>query len=144
MKPQKYRLVNKAVMMNASVMLHNLPCDGSVEVIFREYKKPSTQEQRKLMFGVRLAEISEQAFVNGKQFDVDTWHSYFKDQFLPECYIEGETLEGYEKWRELPNGKLAMVGSTTKLTTRGQCNYAMKIESFASIELGVRFSADRG
>lgn len=143
MNKQSYRLTSAAVMMNASGMLHNLPVDGSVEVIFRDYKKASTQEQRKLMFGIRLAEIAEQAWVNGRQFDVATWHEFFKVQFLPEVFMEGETLDGYAKWKEMPNGRMAMVGSTTRLTTRGQCNYATRIESYAAQELGVQFSSDQ-
>lgn len=128
-------------MVNASTMLHNLPVDGSVEVIFREYKKPSTQAQRRLMFGYMLDDITEQAWVSGRQFSKVAWHEFFKQQFLPEAYTEGETLEGYEKWIETPTGELRMVGSTTKLTTKGQVNYTERIAAYATQELGVQFSA---
>lgn len=143
MEKQTYRLVNKAVMMNASAMLHNLPTDGSIEVIYRPYKKPSSYEQRKLMWGVRLAEISQQAWMNGRQYSPKVWHEYLKTMFLPDAFIEGETLDGYVKWVDLPDGSRRMVGSTTKLTTKGQVNYMTAVEAFASQELGVQFSADR-
>jgi len=141
-KPRKLRLISKAVAMNASALMHNLPCDGTIEVVVREYKKPSSHEQRKLMWGIRLAEIAEQAWVDGKQFSKETWHEYLKELYLPEGFIEGETLDGYQKWVELPNGQRHMIGSTTRLTTKGQCIYMEKVEAYSVVELGVRFSAD--
>jgi len=139
---QKYRLINKPALMNLSAMLNNLPLDGSKEVVIRDYVKPQSHLQRKLMFGVRLEEIAKQAWVNGRQYSVLTWHEYFKEEYLPEKFIEGETLEGYQKWIEMPNGTVRMAGSTTKLTTRGQINYMHQVEAYAAQELGVRFSAD--
>lgn len=139
---QKYRLINKPTLMNLSAMLNNLPLDGSKEVVIREYVKPQSHQQRKLMFGVRLEEIAKQAWIERRQYPVSTWHEFFKEKYLPESFVEGETLEGYQKWIEMPDGTLRMIGSTTKLTTRGQVNYMHQVESFAAQELGVMFSAD--
>jgi hypothetical protein len=140
---QKYRLVNAAVKMNAMAMVNSLPLDGSKELILRDYVKPQSHEQRKLMWGIRLAEIAQQAWIAGRQWPVEVWHEYFKEKFLPDGLIEGETLDGYIKWLDMPDGSRKMVGSTTKLTTKGQIVYMTQVEAFATQELGVQFSADR-
>ena len=135
-----FRLTSKAVMMNASAMLHNLPVDGSFEAVFRPYVRKRRDEANALMW-VRLAEISEQAWIKGRQYSSEVLHEFCKTQFLPEAFIEGETMEGYEKYVELPNGDRVLSGSTTRLTTHGFAIYLTKIEAWASTELGVRFSA---
>lgn len=129
--------------MNASAMLHNLPLDGSMECILRPYKKPSSNEQRKRMFGYIVGEIASQGWLEGRQFSVEVWHEYLKAKFLPESFQEGITLDGYHKYLEMPDGSLKMVGSTTMLTARGHGNYITECEAWAAQELGVRFSAER-
>ena len=123
-------------------MVHNLPCDGSQEVVIRPYKKPSSDQQRRRMFGYVVGEISSQACLQGKQYSPKVWHEYLKAKFLPESFKVGITREGYVKYLEMPDGSMKMVGSTTQLTTLGHTNYVTECEAFAAQELGVRFSAE--
>jgi hypothetical protein len=129
-------------MMNASAMLHNLPLDGSMECVLRPYKKLSSNQQRRRMFGYVVGEIASQAWLQGKQYSAEVWHEFLKAKFLPETHQDGITREGYMKYMELPDGSIKMVGSTTQLTTLGHTNYVTECEAFAVQELGVRFSAE--
>lgn len=105
-----------------------------------EYKSTRSIEQQSLMW-VRLGEIAEQAWVNGRQFAAETWHEHCKREFLPdETGPTKRARKGYKKWELLPNGERALVGSTTKLTTFGMSEYMTALESWAAQELGVRFS----
>jgi len=126
--------------MSASAMLHNLPLDGSMEAVFRPYVRKRRDEQSALMW-VRLKEISDQAWICGKQYSSEILHEFLKAKYLPEVFTEGETLDGYQKYAEMPDGIIKMIGSTTKLTTRGFNNYLTQVESFGA-ELGVRFSVE--
>ena len=122
-------------------LISNLPLDGSIEVTIKTWTKPRTGSQNALQWAETISTISEQAFLAGKRFSPDVWHYYLKEQFLPEVYTEGETLKDYKKYIELPDGSLKMVGSTTKLTTKGFGNYMERVYAFATQELGVRFNA---
>lgn len=86
-----------------------------------------------------LAQIAEQAWVDGKQYAPEIWHEHLKRMFLPESYDPELTRAGYVKWAELPDGSLKCVGSTTKLTKRGFSQYMTQIEVFAAQDLGVTF-----
>lgn len=136
-----YRIINKAVQANCIAMVSNLPLDGSMEVVIREYKKISTNEQRRRMFGFVVAEIAEQAEFNGRKYPTAVWHEVLKEKFLPNSFIPGITREGYVKYIEMPNGSLKIIGSTKQLTTRGHMNYVLECEAWAAQELGVKFSA---
>jgi hypothetical protein len=139
MTKQTYRLINKAVMMNASAMLHNVPCDGSIEVIIQEYKKPRSSQQNAKQWADVLATIADQAWIEGRQYPVEVWHEFLKAKFLPESHLQGETSDKYKKYIELPDGSIKMVGSTTQLTTKGFSNYMENITAYAAVELGVQF-----
>lgn len=135
-----FHLTSKAVVMNASAMLNNLPVDGSQEVVIRPYVRKRRDIANNL-YWVRLAEISSQAWLEGRQFSSEVWAEYLKAKFLPEQFTEGETLDGYVKYADMPDGSIKMIGSTTMLTTRGFANYLTQVEAFGS-ELGVQFSAN--
>ena len=139
MKHQTYRLLNSAVKMNMLAMINNLPLDGSIEVTIKAYKKPRTGSQNALQWAEAIATIAEQAYILGKAYSPNVWHEFLKAKFLPEKYTEGETLEGYQKYIELPDGQIKMVGSTTKLTTKGFSNYMEQVYAYATQELGVQF-----
>lgn len=134
-----YRLINKAVQSNCLAMVTNLPLDSSMEVVIRPYVRKRKDEQSAL-YWVRLAEISEQAWLGCRQYSPEIWAEYMKAKYLPEQYEQGITLDGYEKYATLPDGSRSVIGSTTKLTTRGFANYLTQVEAFGA-ELGVLFSA---
>ena len=140
MECQTYILTSKAVVSNAAMMLRNLPADGTMEAVFRKRVKKRTniQNSRYWSKGI-LATIVEQGWLDERQFGTKTWHYFLREKFLPEVFDEKLCLPGYEKWVELPNSKLVMVGSTTMLTTLGMCNYCDQSESWASTTLGIQF-----
>lgn len=90
-------------------------------VAIRKRTKP--QNRRYWGRGV-LAQIAEQAVVNGKLYSAETWHEQFKRQFIGVI--------------ELPNGEV--VGkSSTDLTTAEFCEFSDKVEAYAAADLGVTF-----
>ena len=122
------------------LILANLPADGSMQVVISAYAKPGSAKQRGAYWGVRMAEIADQAWWEGRQYSPNVWHQYFKERFLPDKETPGITLDGYLKWVELPNGTLSMIGSTERLTSKGRAEYMEQVEAFAVMELGVRLS----
>lgn len=86
-------------------------------------KRTKPQNRRYWGRGV-LAQIAEQATVNGRLFSANTWHEQFKRQFIGVI--------------ELPNGDV--VGkSSTDLNTAEFCEFSDKVEAWAATDLGVRF-----
>ncbi len=69
-----------------------------------------------------LRQISEGAFVGGRQFSDEAWHEHFKRQFI-----------GLE---ELPGGGQAGI-STTTLSVAEFGSYMERIEAYASTDLGI-------
>jgi hypothetical protein len=93
-------------------------------VSIEEYgAKRSTQANAR--YWALLEEISEQAYVNGKQFGRDTWHEYFKNTFAPK--------------QEGPAGLMPI--STSQMNKEVFSAYVTKIEVFAVQQLGVEFAA---
>lgn len=143
-----YVLISEMVREAALRVIANLPVDGSMELVIQHKTKQRTDSQNRLMWGARLREISEQAWVGGKQYGAEVWHEYLKQKFLPEGNEEDfarlvRSPETYRKWDELPDGERVLVGSTTQLTTLGMSRYMTECEAYATQELGVMFSADR-
>ena len=93
-------------------------------VTVTEYKAKRNTEQNNY-YWLRLCEISEQAWIDGRRYNRDVWHSYFKEKYAPK-------LDG-------PHGKLTPE-STTKMTVKEFSEYVEKIEAEAAQEYGVRFS----
>lgn len=90
-------------------------------VALRKRTKP--QNRRYWGRGV-LAQIAEQAVVNGKLYSAETWHELFKRKFIGVI--------------ELPNGEV--VGkSSTDLTTSEFCDFCDRVEAYAANDLGVTF-----
>lgn len=132
---------------NAAVMMINanweaMAKDGRFMAVYLvEHKEKRSNEQQGLMW-IRLGEIAEQAWLEGRRYDDKVWHEYFKEQFLPEEDGPSKSARnGYKKWEYLPNGKRVCVGSTTQLTTSGMADYQTQIEAYGA-SLGVQFSAN--
>lgn len=86
-------------------------------------KRTPPQNRRYWGKGV-LAQVAEQAVVNGRLFSAEVWHEQFKRQFI-----------GFD---ELPNGEI--VGkSSTSLSTTEFSDFCSQVEAFAASELGVIF-----
>ena len=98
---------------------------GSATWVLTITRKKRTPAQNRRYWGRGvLAQIAQQATVNGKLYSAETWHEMFKRQFIGVI--------------ELPNGQV--VGkSSTDLSTREFCDFCDEVEAFAATELGVRF-----
>lgn len=127
----------------ALALLPNLPLDADkpLELVVREEVKSRKPDQNALMWAGPLADIAEQAWVEGRQFSAEVWHHHFKESFLPEEY-DPELCkdEKYRKWDFTPAGERVLVGSTTDLTVKGFAQYLEQIYAYGA-NLGVIFRA---
>ena len=121
------------------LQLQALSCEPVKVVEVKPFQKLRTGDQNRLMWKSLMGDIASQAFVDGRQFSQKVWHEHLKELFLPEQAEEGITTADYVKWLEMPDGSLKMVGSTTKLTTRGMSDYLEQCYAYGC-ELGVRFT----
>lgn len=86
-------------------------------------KRTKPQNRRYWGRGV-LAQIAEQATVNGRLYSAEVWHELAKRKFI-----------GVD---ELPNGEV--IGkSSTGLTTAEFCDFCTQVEAWAASDLGVKF-----
>ena len=128
--------------IEAQKALGKLPTDGRMEVVIQKHVKKRTQGQNRYQWKAILGDISRQVRIDGKSYTPKIWHEHLKGLFLPDVADEELTLPSYVKWQEMPDGTLKMVGSTTKLTTKGMSIYFEKLYAYAVTELDVRFSAN--
>ena len=94
-------------------------------VTVAEYKAKRSLEQNSRLWAL-LGEISENAWVDGKQFSDEAWNEHFKRIYI-----------GLE---ELPDGTSQGI-STTKLSVSEFTDYMTKIEQYAVSTLGVELAA---
>ena len=134
--------INQRTQFYAAKAVNDLPTDESMVVIIQRYTKKRTNGQNKYQWKAILGDISRQVRIDGKGFTPKIWHEHLKGLFLPDEASEELTLPDYVKWQEMPDGTLKMVGSTTKLTTKGMSIYFEEIYAYAVTELNVRFMAN--
>ena len=139
----KYTLHNEQVKQNCIKAIHAVDVSVSpvMEVSIKKFVKQRTTAQNSLQWVGMLADFSLQGVMRGRKYDCDIWHEFLKMSFLPEQEEEGITLEGYVKWRELPDGTLQCIGSTKGLTTIGIGQYWDRCYEFGARELEIRFTA---
>jgi len=138
-----YRLTNELTRKALIKNINELQLDGSMVVEIKKYVKKRTNPQNSLAWAGMLADFSQQVEIDGHKFLPESWHEILKKQFLPESFAQELTLQGYKKWEELPDGSMKLVGSTTKLTTKGFSEYMEACYAYGSQEFGVRFSTSR-
>ena len=117
-----------------------------LEVIIQESDETRGKDANALMWSGTLHDIEQQAWVcdaNGKsrRYRGEVWHEMFKDEFLPEYFIQGITRKGYVKWAMDPSGKRRLVGSTKNLTKKGFALYLTEVEAYGA-NLGVQYHAN--
>jgi hypothetical protein len=105
-----------------------------LDVRISEHRDSRSLAQNRLMWQ-RLAEIAEQVWPEGRQFDAETWNEHAKREFLPE-----ETRKGKRKWRVLPGGERALCMSTSDLDVEEMGIYLTRLEVWAA-EHGVEMKA---
>ena len=98
--------------------------DGRQLVLTCKLRTRTTKQNKRYWSRGVLAQIAEQAVVNGKQYDAEVWHEQFKRQFI-----------GVE---ELPDGSVRGK-SSAKLTTAQFGEFCAQVEAFAASELSVVF-----
>jgi len=80
------------------------------------------------LWGYLYKTISQQAFVNGKQYDSDVWHEMFARKFS----ICDEVT--------LPDGEIiTRRKSTTQMSVSEFGEYMENVQSYAAMNLGVTF-----
>jgi hypothetical protein len=145
MKRQKFTartifLLGPVQLQTALALLPNVPLDpdSPLELIIRERVKKRKLDQQALLFAGPMRDIAEQAWLDGRQFSVEVWHTWCKQKFLPEDFDPELCLEGYRKWDIDPDECRILVGSTKQLTIRGYSQYLEQVFVFGA-NLGVEF-----
>jgi len=126
---------------SACALIRNLPVDPikPLEITIGEPKRARSLDANGLMW-LRLGEIAEQGWIQGKQYNADVWHQYCRRNIMAnEITLKDGTVRS--KWLESPDGVMETV-STTQLEKTCFSEYIAAIESFGAQELGVHFSAN--
>lgn len=149
MKREKYPtktivLIGSMQKDTARILLEQAPIDmhKPLELVIREQQKARKLDQNALMWVSQLADISAQAYVNGRTFSAEVWHEFYKREYLPEEYDHELCKEGYRKWDYAPDGERVLIGSTKELTIKGFAQYLTQIEAHGA-SLGVMFGTSR-
>lgn len=99
-----------------------------LRVIVTSDERKRNAEQNRFYWGVALRDISEQAWIDGKQFDKDAWHEYFSRKF------------GVCEDLTLPDGEIiTRRKSTTQMTVGEFSTYVNQVQAWAANHLGVEF-----
>jgi hypothetical protein len=123
--PAAWAALAAFVKVNAKAFMER---NQPLRVIVTADEKKRNVEQNKRLWGYLYANIAEQAWVNGRQFDKDTWHEFFARQF------------GVCDEMILPSGEIITTRkSTTRMTVGEFAEFMQQIEAYAASELGVIF-----
>lgn len=133
-------LLNDDIRQRAIAAIQNAPLDPikPLQVLIREAPRKRKNDQNALFWAGPLRDISEQAWLDGRQFSPEVWAEYFKRQLLPETFDPALCLETYVKWDTDPAGDRVLVGSTTQLTVAGFAAHIEAVVAFGA-QLGVMF-----
>ena len=99
-----------------------------IRIIVTQDERKRTSAMNRRYWGPVLKTISEQAWVEGKQFEPEVWHEYFS------------RLHGYLDEMVLPDGEIiTRRRSTTEMSVSEFSEYMARVEAHAASELGVEF-----
>lgn len=101
-----------------------------LRVIVTEEEMDRLDEQIGYYFGACIKQITEQAWVNGKQYSKEVWHEHFAKLFLPATELA------------LPDGEIVIKrGSIArgKISLKKMNIFVREVEAFATTELSVEF-----
>lgn len=131
---------SEQVRENLIAAIRNMPVDAvkPLQVLIREEVKVRKLDQQALLFAGPMRDISEQAWLDNRQFSVEVWHEWCKQKFLPEEFDAELCVENYRKWDIDPDECRILVGSTKQLTVRGYSLYLEQVFAFGA-GLGVQF-----
>ena len=98
--------------------------DGRQLVLTCKLRTRTTKQNKRYWSRGVLAQIAEQAVVNGKQYDAEVWHELMKKKFIGLV--------------ELPDG--SVIGQSSRdLSTTQFSEFCSQVEAYAATELGVVF-----
>lgn len=91
------------------------------------HKDRRSLEQNRRYFGpALLGAIAEQAWLDGRRFDKESWHEHFKREFIGVV--------------ELPGGGLRSM-SSSDLNVEQFSQFMQQVEAYAATQLGVIFDS---
>ena len=125
---EQWNLLAAFVKANAAAMVEQ---GTPLAVRVYEYASKASDEQRALIWVV-MAQVADQAWIGGRQFDAETLHEHAKRLLLPE-----ETAKGKKKWCVLPNGERALAIGTEDLDRKEKTAYIDALMAWAAAELGI-------
>lgn len=73
-----------------------------------------------------LGDVAEDAWVDDRQYDAETWHGFFAGRFIG--------------WNDLPGGGRVPI-STTTLDVAEFASYLERVQAYAATELGMEIAA---
>ena len=103
-----------------------------LRVIVTEAEMDRLDEQIAYYFGPLMKQITEQAWVDGKQYSKEVWHEHFAGLYLPSTELVMPSGEIVVKRGSVARGKISL----KKMTA-----YIQQVECYASSELGVEFDS---
>jgi hypothetical protein len=99
-----------------------------LRLIVTAEERQRNAQQNRFYFGAVLKQVSEQAWVDGKQYDKDTWHEYFARKY------------GILDELTLPDGEIiTRRKSTTQMSVGEFSEYLDAVQAYAGETLGVTF-----
>lgn len=99
-----------------------------LRVIVTADERKRNVQQNRMYWGAILKQISEQAWVNGRQFNKDTWHEFYARKF------------GISDEMTLPDGEVIIKRKSTSEMSVGEfSDYMSQVQANAASELGVEF-----
>lgn len=134
-------LLRTDVQVNTALsLMPHLPLDAAnpLELVIREQVKARGLDANGY-YWLRMTEIAEQAWFNGRQFEKEVWHEYCRQNLMPDQVTtkDGETRS---KWVEAPDGSAVCI-STTRLEKKCFAEYTEAVTAFGA-QLGVQYSAN--
>lgn len=98
-----------------------------------------TTRQRGFFHAVVLAQIAEQACINGTRYAAKTWKEHYRERFLGEEWVTVE-IPGRFTARGAPRKKrIKRRISTEDLGAKAYAEHIDRVMAEAAVELGVRF-----
>lgn len=138
--PRRFIVSDTAIRDRAAAALANMPVDPLRPLLVTIDEEPKRRHNRQnALYWVRLAEISEQAWLAGKQYSSDVWHEYARQNVMPDMVTDSDGVFR-SKREEMPDGSTTII-STTKLDQATFAAYVTALEAFGAA-LGVEFSAN--
>lgn len=98
--------------------------DGKPLAVQIQPEKVKRNLQQNRLYHAMLRQISEQAWIEGRQYGVDVWHEQMKRQFIGII--------------DLPGGA-SMGQSSTSLSVGEFAAFVTQVQAWATTELGVQF-----